>query len=247
MPPLPAKTYADDMRQDEDGEWTQFFDRLVHDLREPLRSVQSFSELLREIAGDRLGPDGDLATGEILSGAARMRVLIDGVSRYAWSLEPEPEQFENKGSSLQLAFDMTALALDKQIAACGAAVTGEGLPRVGMSLERSARLLENLVSNSLLFRGEAPAVIRVTAEPAPEDSGFWLIRVADNGIGIEPADRAAVFKPFTRIHGRKYPGAGLGLSACRNLVESGGGYIRMEGAPEGGCVCLFTLPAVQSD
>ncbi len=120
-----GKTYAVDMSQELDEEWPLFFDRLVHDLREPLRSVQSFSELLREIAGERLGPEGDQATSEILAGAARMWVLIDGVSRYAWALEPEKP--EDRGSSLQLAFDMTVIALEREIAAGGGAVTGEKL------------------------------------------------------------------------------------------------------------------------
>jgi signal transduction histidine kinase len=228
-------------------EWPQFFDHLIHDLREPLRSVQSFSELLREIAGTRLGSEGDQAIDEILSGAARMRVLIEGLSRFAWSLEPGAEQTENKASSLQLALDMTTISLDKTIAACGASITGENLPRVGMTLERLARLLENIIGNSLLFRSETPPVIRVTASPDPNRPEWWLIGVEDNGIGIEPADREAVFRPFMRVYGRKYPGAGLGLSACRNLVQNCGGRIWMGAAPGGGCLCLFTLPGVITD
>ena len=140
---------------------------------------------------------------------------------------------------------MTTLALDKQITANGAIVTGEKLPRTGMSLERAGHIFENLIRNSLLFRSPAPPVIEVTAGPDPQDSGRWLIRVADNGIGIDPNDREAVFKPFMRINGRKYPGAGLGLTVCRNLVEGCGGRIWMEGSPEGGCLCLFTLPTAE--
>ncbi len=232
------------MSHERAGEWPLFFDHLVHDLREPLRSVQSFAELLREIARGNLGPEGDQAAGEILAGAARMRVLIEGVSRYSWALEQD--QPGERNSSLQLAFDMTVIGLEREISACGAAVTGEKLPRVGMRLERLARLLGNLIDNSLLFRGEAAPVVGVTAGPDPEDSSQWLIRVEDNGIGIGPDDRDAVFKPFVRLHGRKFPGAGLGLSACRSLVESCGGRIWMDAAPGGGCVCLFTLPAVSS-
>jgi len=227
------------------GAWPQFFDHMVHDLREPLRSVQAFSELLREIAGTRLGSEGDQAVGEILSGAARLRVLIEGLSRFAWSLEPGSEQAENKGCSLQLALDMTTISMDKAITACGAAVTGENLPRVGITLERLARLLENTIGNSLLFRGEAPPIIGVSARRDPDDPGWWLIRIEDNGTGIEPADREAVFKPFMRVYGRKYPGAGLGLSICRNLVENCGGRIWMDAAATGGSVCFFTLPAAE--
>src|SRR5271166_1717831 len=113
-------------------DWQQFFDRLVHDLREPLRSIQSFSELLREIAAGQLGPDGDMAIDEILAGAGKMRVLIEGLSSYGWTLNQasgSDGDERNKAGSMQLAFDMATLQLDREIAACGATVTGENLQR----------------------------------------------------------------------------------------------------------------------
>ena len=102
------------------------------------------------------------------------------------------------------------------------------------------QLLENLISNSLRFRSEAAPVIRISA--APETAGMWTISVEDNGIGIAPEDCDAVFKPFMRVAGKKYPGAGLGLTICRSIVEAHGGTIRMESAPGRGSLCTFTLP-----
>jgi signal transduction histidine kinase len=223
--------------------WPEFFSRLVHDLREPLRSIRSFSELLGELAheDDRRtsGADRERALHEILSSAATMGTLIDGISRYGPTLAPAPLP---GAASLQLAFGMATMTFDRELTACGGTLSGEDLPQLAVPLEQLNFLLENLIGNALKFRGpEAPA-IRVTA--AGPESDFWTIRVEDNGIGIAEADRESVFRPFMRVYGRKYPGAGLGLSACRNIVESFGGRIRIEPAPEGGCICAFTLPAL---
>jgi len=217
-----------------DRDWPEFFSRLVHDLREPLRSIHSFSELLGETAR---AADRERALQEILSSAATMGILIQGISRYGPTLAREPAP---GAASLQLAFGMATMAFERDLAACGGTLSGEDLPRLAVPLEQLNFLLENLIGNALKFRGRAAPAIRMTA--AGPDSGFWTIRVQDNGIGIAEADREAVFRPFMRVYGRKYPGAGLGLSACRNIVESFGGRMWIEPGPEGGCIVACTLP-----
>lgn len=228
---------------DQDADWAEFLDRLVHDLREPLRSVHAFSELLSETAEGRLGIDGDEAIREILSGTTRIRTLIDGLSGYSLALRESADSSntagDSPGASLQLAFNIVLDAWDTQIRERGATVTAENLPKVGVSLERLMQLLENLIGNSLKFQGDAPPVVRVSARP---EADGWTIEVEDNGIGIDAGDSERVFQPFTRIHGRKHPGAGLGLPLCRKIVEAHGGTIRMSPRAEGGSVCTFWLP-----
>lgn len=223
----------------EEREWAEFLDRLVHDLREPLRSIHAFSELLSENRADPAGGDSEEAIGQILSGTTRIRTLVDGISGYTLALRERAEPVEAKASS-QLAFDLTLDALDNSIRACGATVTADPLPRVAVSLERLMQLLENLVGNSLKFRGEAPPEVHVSAQSGEDGCTF---EVRDNGIGIDPADCERVFEPFARIHGRKFPGAGLGLAMCRKIVEAHGGEIRIRPRAEGGSVCTFRLPA----
>jgi chemotaxis family two-component system sensor kinase Cph1 len=225
----------------ETGEqWAEFMDRLVHDLREPLRSIGVFSELLGEMAKDRLGGEGDHALKEILAGASRMGTLLQGLSGYSITLREASGSSVSASSSLQSAFKIVVGELDAQIRACDATVTGTGLPRVNISLERSMQLLGNLIGNSLRFRSEARPVIHLSA--TPEADGMWAIRVEDNGIGIAPSECETIFKPFMRVEGRKYPGAGLGLPICKRIVEAHGGAIRMESTPGQGSVCTFTLP-----
>lgn len=220
-----------------DEQWAEFLDRLVHDLREPLRSINAFSELLAEMAKGRLGAEGDQVLTEILGGTSRMRTLLEGLSAYSLALR---EPAEGAGASLQSAFKIVIAALEEQIRACDATVVGADLPRLNVSLERLMQLLENLIGNSLRFRSEAPPTIQVSA--APEADGMWAISVEDNGIGIAAEDCAAIFRPFMRVEGKKYPGAGLGLSICRRIVEAHGGTIHMESTPGRGSVCTFTLP-----
>ena len=224
----------------EDGDWAEFLDRLIHDVREPLRSIHAFSELLRETAVNRLGADGEEALGQILSGTSRIRTLVDGVSGYALALRENSDKSGSARVSMQLAFNLALDALNSQILESNAIVTAEDLPRVGVPLERLIQLFENLIANSLKFRTELPPKVHISAHP--ENDG-WTVQIADNGIGIDPADCERVFAPFARVHGRKYPGPGLGLTVCRKIVETHGGEIRISPGSNGGAVCTFWLPA----
>jgi light-regulated signal transduction histidine kinase (bacteriophytochrome) len=221
----------------EDEQWAEFLDRLVHDLREPLRSINAFSELLAELAKGRLGEEGDRVLTEILAGATRMRTVLEGLAGYSLTLH-EPR--ESAAASLQSAFKIVVGQLDDEIRRCDGTVTGVDLPKVGVSLEQSMQLLQNLIANSLRFRSKAPPLIRISA--APEATGMWSIRVEDNGIGIASEYLEAIFKPFMRVEGKKYPGAGLGLAICQRIVAAHGGTIRMESTPGRGSICTFTLP-----
>ena len=228
-----------DVKNHTSGAWlADFLDRLVHDTREPLRTITAYTELLRENGPGNAGEDVVRALEEIPAGASRIGKLLEGLSGYSIALRETPES--GMPASLHSALTIVLGELDQQIRACGATVTAAGLPKVNVSLERLMQLLGNLIGNSLRFRSEAAPVIHVTA--AMEEADMWTIRVEDNGIGIAAADRDAVFQPFMRVAGRKYGGVGLGLTACRAIVEAHGGAIRMEAAPGGGTVCVFTLP-----
>jgi chemotaxis family two-component system sensor kinase Cph1 len=225
----------------EDPEWAEFLDRLIHDLREPLRSIHAFSELLHETAANRLGADGDEAIAQILSGTSRMRTLVDGISGYALALRGNAYTAGSGQVSMQLAFNLALDALNSQILASNATVTAESLPRVGVPLERLIQLFENLIGNSLKFRSQAPPDVRISARSGNDG---WTVQVEDNGIGIDAAECERVFAPFVRVHGRKYPGSGLGLGVCRKIVEAQGGEIRISPGAAGGAICTFRLPAL---
>lgn len=215
-----------------------FLDRLVHDLREPLRSVEVYSELLGQTTDGGLEPEGRQFLAEILHGTARMRHLIDAVSGYAIALIGHSQESR---ASVELALRLAIANLSDQIQACDAHVdAAQSLPTVRMSPERLVQLLQLLLENSLKFRGTAPVRINVSAEL--NGANQWIVKVEDNGIGIDPTDMAIVFRPFERLNGRRYSGSGLGLTACSKIVEGHGGRIWVDPQHRNGSCLCFTVP-----
>jgi signal transduction histidine kinase len=114
------------------------------------------------------------------------------------------------------------------------------LPTVAADEAQLARVLQNLLANAVKFCAEPKPQVEVGAE---REAGGWRIWVADNGIGIDPAQAERVFQMFQRLHDRRaYPGTGIGLAVCQRIVERHGGRIWFEPRPGGGTVFAFTLP-----
>jgi light-regulated signal transduction histidine kinase (bacteriophytochrome) len=82
-------------------------------------------------------------------------------------------------------------------------------------------------------------VIHVSAESTGQS---WVIAIRDNGIGIDPQYFTKIFGLFKRLHGREYPGTGIGLGLCKKIVERHGGRIWVESTAGKGSTFLFELP-----
>src|SRR5207302_766317 len=142
-------------------------------------------------------------------------------------------------------FEQVRENLREAIQESGAVVTAGPLPTLNGVETQLLRVLQNLVHNAIKFRGERPITVHVSAE---REDGFWLFRVRDTGIGIEPDDLKRLFKKIgqeARLHARsKYPGTGFGLAICKKIVERHGGRIWVESEPDRGSTFCFTLPVV---
>jgi len=102
------------------------------------------------------------------------------------------------------------------------------------------QVFQNLIGNSLKYRGDAPPRIRLSAKP---EGGMWTLDLADNGIGIDPQYHHQIFGIFKRLHGsRKYAGSGIGLAICHKIVERYGGRIWVESQTGRGSKFFLTLP-----
>ena len=117
-----------------------------------------------------------------------------------------------------------------------------GMPHVYGEASQLLQLMENLIGNAVKYCDAEVPRVSVSAEHHDEE---WLIRIRDNGIGIQDKHQQKVFEIFQRLHTqKKYPGTGIGLAICKRVVERHHGRIWVEGNEDGGCTFCFTLPGI---
>jgi signal transduction histidine kinase len=213
-----------------------------HDLQEPLRAVSGYCQLLQRRYAAALEPKAAEYIGEAVQGARRMQALIEGllaysrVGRHGHPIAP---------TSAQAAFNQALVNLHEAIAECSAEITHGPLPVVPADPLQLMQLFQNLIGNSLKYRGERRPQIHVAAELGCRE---WVFSVRDNGIGIDPRFRERIFVIFQRLHTRsEYPGTGIGLALCKRIVERHGGRIWVESEPGAGSTFFFSLPSVAGD
>ena len=216
----------------------QFAYTASHDLREPLRAVAGYAQLLKARYGDRLDQDAHEYMSFMVDGAKRLQALTDDLLTYS---RVGNEPLTRATVDLAKLAEQVLELLAAPIAESGARVELGQLPSVQGGEAQLQRVLQNLVANALKFT-ESGTPPRVELS-ACHDPGAWRISVADRGIGIDPAKAEQVFQMFQRLHSRHdYPGSGIGLSLCRRIVERHGGRIWFEPRQGGGTVFHFTIP-----
>jgi PAS domain S-box-containing protein len=226
-------------------ELTEFAAVASHDLRAPLRSVTSFVNLIEEDYGEAFTDEGRTYVTRIKAAVTRMTGLIDGLLTLA-GVRAKGEPFMAVQLS-EVAQDVVA-DLTHGLAESRGTVEIGPLPSVEADRLQMRQLLQNLIGNAIKFsRPGVPPRVVVSASPVPRgdvEDVVWELRVADNGIGLDPAHAEKIFKPFERLHAHaSYEGSGLGLAVCARIVERHGGRIRAEGQPGIGTTLIVTLPA----
>jgi signal transduction histidine kinase len=234
-----ARSNADLERSNVDLE--EFGYAVSHDLKEPLRSVSGFLELLKRRAGGKLDDKANDYIDRSLAGAERMRLLIEDLLAYARvSTGPRALQAVDLNQVVQ---DVLG-GLEQSIEESGARIEVGELPVLQAERALLSAVFQNLVSNAIKFRREQP-VIRIGAR---EEDGQWEFSVADNGIGIESEHFDRVFQVFQRLHAKdEYSGTGIGLAVCKKIVERHGGRIWLESTPGVGTTFRFTIPVRQPE
>ncbi len=207
-----------------------------HDLKEPLRTLEAFSNFLQQDYEQVLGGAGADYISHLVAASRRLGLLIDdllALSRAGKTLNP-PTAFD-LGEAVQVVVaDLSDLVNRK-----GAEVRIEGnLPQVTGDPERIAQLLANLIGNGLKYNNSTPPIVVVGVV----GDGVTLF-VRDNGIGIAPQHHKQIFRLFRRLHQREnYEGNGAGLAICKKIVEAHGGRLWVESEAGRGATFFFTLP-----
>jgi signal transduction histidine kinase len=224
-------------------ELEQFAYVASHDLQEPLRKVASFTQLLQRRYGDQLDERADQYIEFAVDGAKRMQQLINDLLAFS---RVGRANVERSVVSVDTVLRDAVANLADSIEEAGAVVEVPPgpLPKVHGEPALLAAVFQNLIGNAVKFRGEEPAVVRVSVARQGDD---WEFAVADNGIGIDEEYAERIFVIFQRLHPKDaYPGTGIGLALSRKIVDYHGGRIWLDTTAPSGTTFRFALPVLEN-
>ena len=201
-----------------------------HDLKEPLRMVASYMELLKRKSYGRLESEDREYIDFAVDGAKRMNELINDLLDYS-RINTRGSKFEPVDLNDAAAHVVNIMKFKIEDVSAKIVIPNR-LPVVNGDAMQIEQVLQNLIENSLKFRSKsAVPVIEITAE---ESGSTVIIKVRDNGIGIEQKFQERIFEIFQRLHSREeYEGTGIGLAICKRIMERHGGKIWVESDGEG--------------
>ncbi|MDM9619037.1 hybrid sensor histidine kinase/response regulator [Rhizobium sp. AC44/96] len=208
---------------------------MAHDLKEPLRTIKSFSKLLQ--GSKALGSEDHELLAYVLNAADHMEELIVKVSRFT-KLEASGE-FEAKPVALQTVLAQAESNLRELISSRQARIVRSPLPEVMGDATLLVQLMQNLILNAVHHCDAAVPEVRISAE---RDGGICRLVVEDNGPGIAPEHRDLIFQPFKRLVDRSVDGTGLGLAISKRIVQLHDGAIWCEDGEDGGARFVIELP-----
>lgn len=218
----------------------EFITIAVHDLREPLRSIRTSSDVLAAACNNLADERAARSLRFIQEGVSRMESLIHDLAEYGYE---EVREFERIEVPLEAALLEAKNQVSSELSQNAATLTYDPLPAVKGDRQGLTALFRCLLENACKFRGEeAPRIHVAAAADGPE----WVLSVRDNGLGFNPQYSGRIFRPFERLNGKRYPGSGLGLALAKRIVERHGGRIWAESKPREGCLLLFSLPASEA-
>jgi signal transduction histidine kinase len=219
-------------------ELQQFAYITSHDLKEPLRMIGSFSQVIKQTYAAKLDAQSEIYFRYINDGVTRMNALLDALLQYA-TIGKIDIDLEDVDISEVVSIVKANLHV-KIEETSGSILCGE-LPHVASMQSLLVQLFQNLIGNALKFsQPNSRPIVLVNAEDRRD---HWLFSIEDNGIGIDKEHADRIFVIFQRLHNRdKYEGTGIGLSICQKIVHQMGGKIWVESEPLRGATFFFTLP-----
>ena len=218
----------------------QFAHAASHDLREPLRSVGIYSELLARNYSTFLDERGNEYLNLITSGAKRMDALLSDLLVYAHASSFADDKFDPIPAARPLESALENLA--GAIRESQAEITVGEMPDVKMRESHLSQIFQNLLGNAIKYRkdGNQPK-IQLSAQ---RSAANWIFSIEDNGIGVPEPYKEAIFGIFKRLHSNsQYSGTGMGLAICQRIIERYRGRIWVESKPDQGSRFFFTIPA----
>jgi signal transduction histidine kinase len=221
--------------QEKNEELSQFAHIIAHDLKEPLRSMQAFSDLTISKYKESIPEKGQEFLNHIKTSSKRMALLLDSLLEYAEiGKDKQKSNFSVNELMEELEQDLSQLIKENK-----ARINYNQLPEITAYEFEFKQLLQNLIANAVKFKKEDEN-INVKIE-ANEKNQHWEFIITDNGIGIDSKHQEKIFTIFHRLHKNRFPGTGLGLANCKKIVEMHNGKIWVDSIPEKGSTFHFTI------
>jgi two-component system sensor histidine kinase KdpD len=213
------------------------FSSVTHDVRTPLASITASVDNLMDPEAHLSAEDRVELLKTIRQEADRLNRLVGNLLHLArvraGGLEPV-----KRSESVNDVIEGVVARLQPVLEGREVRLMVRDLPEIPLDVDQIDQVITNLLENAVRFSRPGSPITVTTAR--------WRdtvqVRVADQGVGIQPADRERVFEPFVRGDTAREGGTGLGLSIARALVRAHGGRIWIEGAPGGGTAVTFQLP-----
>ncbi len=216
----------------------QFAYAAAHDLKEPLRNIGSFVNLIQRRSGAQLSEESNEYMGFVLKGVKRMNNLLTDLLQYSTVITQNPtDELLNPKEIIGEVSESLQSTIQRKHATIRC---DDKMPGVYMNRLHLTQLMQNLISNSLKFVEKDPLV----CISAQEKDGRTILKVSDNGIGIKQEYAEKVFNLFHQLHKHtgRYEGTGIGLTICKNIVEKYNGHIWFESEGDNGTSFFISLP-----
>ncbi|HYE55507.1 MAG TPA: PAS domain-containing protein, partial [Chitinophagaceae bacterium] len=234
-------------------ELQQFASVASHDLKEPLRKIHMFSNLIREKYQGRLDEGAASYLERIINSSARMTTLVNDLLSFS---RLSVNQLFRATDLNQLLKDILA-DLELVIQEKNAVIESDNLPEIEAVPGQMRQVFQNILSNALKFtkKNQSPH-ISITSEivagksidsPAATNGNYCRISISDNGIGFDEQYRDKIFTIFQRLHTKeKYEGTGIGLAITRKIVDKHNGLITATSIENEGSCFILVLPLRQT-
>lgn len=220
-------------------EFKTFNYTVAHDLKEPLRSISSFSELLYKNTASKKLLESENYNLYISKGVTRIGKLLDDLMLYIESTDKTILLEDvDLNQSLTIALENLSVLIDEK----DAIISKGDLPIIRANASQTVLLFQNFLSNSIKFM-EPDVYPEIVISCKDLEDGSYIF-IEDNGIGISQDDQDKIFDAFRRLNGRgKFAGSGLGLTLCKKIVDSFSGQIEISSAPGNGTTFRIFIPA----